>query len=74
LSRQLSKQTLATRPKARGDENATLETLLAEQMLDMAAMKVPLSKVRAFCRRSDECQSGNARREASPLLIHPRQH
>ena len=35
---------MATRLKALEDENAKLKRLLAEQMLDMAAMKALLSK------------------------------
>ena len=52
------------RLKTLEDENARLKKLLAEQMLDMAAMKELLAKVRAFRHRFEECPNGNARREA----------
>ncbi len=40
----MARATMATRLKALEDENAKLKRLLAEQMLDMAAMKELLSK------------------------------
>lgn len=76
--------TLATRLKAFEDENAKLKRLLAEQQLDMAAMKKLPSRMLAPATMSEEvahlaaffgpterraCQTAEGRLEDCPLPV-----